>query len=516
MKILRKILYVLAALLALGCAFIVFCAVRPDVTARLKDALYENGTASAESRTTRDDAYAAALADIEEAKNNDGGTAQDNGGAETSREETAQESADPERAGLRSDNAADYVAPRESDIVVPEAVQGKNGYQQIESDARQIDEADADDIRNQLDCGHTGDGLDFDAVYYPYYAMLDDAGRHIYRQIYANAEAVYPTFAPVEGVTSKQLRNIFEAVYNDHPELFWVETAYGCKYISSGQCVEIDLSFNRTAQELDGARSAFDGQVNDIVAGAQGLSGDYEKEKYVHDRLLDLITYNAGAEMNQSAYSALVNGQTVCAGYARAFQHIMQKLGIPCYYCTGFAGESHAWNIVSLDDGFYNVDATWDDSAGGTYDYFNRTDDDYADSHIRQELSVYLPPCRGRAHLGPERSETSAAGGESALRSVYETGVSKDHIFTDIDSYYRDCYDQIMRNGMGDYTFSNVVTGEELAAEIMESYASDAYKEAYMQQALDELGAGYSTWEIVPEPLQGGMYLLTHTMHMRQ
>ena len=212
----------------------------------------------------------------------------------------------------------------------------------------------------QLGTGYTGDGLEFDALYYPYYAMLSEKGQHIYRQIYANANEGYQTFAPVEAVTAAELKNIFSAVYNDHPELFWLETAYSWKYVGNGQCVEIDLQFNRTIQDLENAKSLFDENVNRILLGAQNLSGDYDREKFVHDTLIDRIVYDMGAEMNQSAYSALVNGQTVCAGYARAFQYLMQQLGIPCYYCTGSAGERHAWNIVMLDDGFYNVDTTWD------------------------------------------------------------------------------------------------------------------------------------------------------------
>jgi transglutaminase/protease-like cytokinesis protein 3 len=102
--------------------------------------------------------------------------------------------------------------------------------------------------------------------------------------------------------------------------------------------------------------------------------------------------------MNQSVYSALVNGETVCAGYARAMQYLMQRLGIPCYYCTGYAGQNHAWNIVRLDDGYYNVDVTWDDTPGGEYDYFNRTDAEYAGTHVRQSLSVNLPVCEAQTY----------------------------------------------------------------------------------------------------------------------
>ena len=53
----------------------------------------------------------------------------------------------------------------------------------------------------------------------------------------------------------------------------------------------------------------------------------------------------------------------------------MQNLGIPCYYCRGVAGEPHAWNIIKLYDGYYNVDVTWDDSESGErYAYFNLSD----------------------------------------------------------------------------------------------------------------------------------------------
>ncbi len=183
-----------------------------------------------------------------------------------------------------------------------------------------------------------------------------------------------------------ELKNAFEAVYNDHPELFWVDTAYSCKYKSDGQCAEIDLQFNYTADNLSSEKTTFDQKAKEIIDEAGKLDTDYEKEKYVHDQLISKVEYVDFAKINQSAYSALVNGRTVCAGYARAFQYIMQKLGIPCYYCTGYAGEIHAWDITALDDGYYNVDVTWDDTGSGTYDYFNKSDADFSWNNIRQSL----------------------------------------------------------------------------------------------------------------------------------
>ena len=48
-----------------------------------------------------------------------------------------------------------------------------------------------------------------------------------------------------------------------------------------------------------------------------------------------------GAKYNQTAYSALVNGSTVCAGYSKAFQLLMTKLGIPTYYVVGISKEEN-------------------------------------------------------------------------------------------------------------------------------------------------------------------------------
>lgn len=517
MKVIRKILYILVFLTALLSIFIIVCAFRPTVTERIKTMLYQDSDEEVMADEEADDHYTAQIDSIAYQSQDTEDIGQDNneesvevrddssdgGSTQTDAETGAQGDS------LRSDTTAEYIAPDESEIVVPGDVSGKNGYRQIEGDEEQVDDAAADDLQSQLDYGYTGDGLDFNALYYPYYNMLDDKGKHVYRQIYANADAVNPTFMPVENVNSTQLKNIIAAVYNDHPELFWVETAYSCKFTRAGQCIEIELSFNSTTQEFDSAKNSFEVQAAEIIAGTESMPDNYSKEKYVHDQLLEKVSYNSGAEMNQSAYSALVNGQTVCAGYSRAFQYILQQLGIPCYYCTGYAGESHAWNIVQLSDGFYNVDTTWDDAADGSYDYFNKTDIDYENSHIRQELSVYLPSCNGQMYRGLEQSGDSSDG-QPILKSLADTGVSEDRIFTDINSYYEDCYNQMMQNGIGSYTFYNVISGSGLANEVMAGYRSGDYRDAYMQNAIDTLGVTYCAWEVDSEPLQDDMYLFSH------
>lgn len=530
MRVIRKILYALTALLAFFCLLIMICAVKPEAADKIASVLSSDSSRAAAVDVVTDstDGLGNSVY-LSQGGNDDMGDDSANGAGAENAHPTVGGIQPADRAensrnadGLGSDNKMDYVAPDESDLVVPGDVSGKNGYIQTQGDEQQVDDTAAQDLQNQLDVGFTGDELVIDVLYYPYYAMLDEEGKRIYRQIYANADAVFPVFMPVGNVTATQLRNVFAAVYNDHPELFWLETAYACKYTSAGQCVEIDLKFNRLAQGLNSAKENFNRQVDGIVGEANKLSDNYAKEKYVHDQLLERISYDARAEMNQSAYSALVNGETVCAGYSRAFQYIMIQLGVPCYYCTGFAGESHAWNIIQLSDGFYNVDTTWDDTGGGNYDYFNKTDEDYASNHIREELSVYLPPCNGQLYRNLEQNPVNdsqngsdnSGDDQRTLRSLADVGIAEEQVFSDMGSYYENCYNQAVQSGIGHYTFYNAVVGEQMMNEVHQSYSTDACWDTYLRDATGAVGAHRCSWVVSTEELQDGRYLVTHEIRM--
>lgn len=234
---------------------------------------------------------------------------------------------------------------------------------------------------------------EFDTDYYPYYTFLDDDEKKIYKQIYLNANELVETFKPLVEINVQQLKKVFEAVYDDHPEIFWIDTNYTYKYTANNKCIQITLSYNDTINNIDYNKQIFNKTVDDIVFEANKLSSDYEKEKYVHDYILENVKYDKNSDMNQSAYSALINKKSICAGLSRAFQLIMIRLNIPTYYCVGISNVNHAWNIVKLDDGYYNVDLTWNNSDITKYKYFNKTDEEFSITHTRTGLSLELPKC---------------------------------------------------------------------------------------------------------------------------
>ncbi|MCR4833706.1 MAG: hypothetical protein K5900_09020 [Butyrivibrio sp.] len=123
-------------------------------------------------------------------------------------------------------------------------------------------------------------------------------------------------------------------------------------------------------------------------------SSDYEKAKWVHDYICDTVTYDTvhkhqpgSSHIQSTAYGALYYHTALCQGYAVLAYRLLKELGADVRIITGDSNvsgetEKHAWNLVSIDGLYYNMDVTLDDQDGNT-DFFLKTDDYFKDTHIR-------------------------------------------------------------------------------------------------------------------------------------
>ena len=241
--------------------------------------------------------------------------------------------------------------------------------------------------------GISGENVYVDDDFYIYYTFLNDNEKELYKQVYANASNMYSTFSPTVRINPTELEKTVKAVYYDHPEIFWVDTKFNYKYTEDNNVVEVTIDFNETMNDIETAQANFETVVSEIVDEAKGYSNILDQERFVHDKLLEMVSYDENATLNQSAYSALVLKKSVCAGYAKSFQLIMTRLGVPTYYVIGTAEEEHAWNIVKLGTNYVNVDTTWDDFAINKYKYYNKKDDYFSLDHTRTDDSNLLPVC---------------------------------------------------------------------------------------------------------------------------
>lgn len=96
--------------------------------------------------------------------------------------------------------------------------------------------------------------------------------------------------------------------------------------------------------------------------------------------------------LQYSAYANLIEGFSVCQGYANLIYRMLKEVGIDNRIITGTSFnparedyENHAWNIVKLDGVYHNIDATWDSQYvhwGMEHEYFLLNDEDF-DNHYR-------------------------------------------------------------------------------------------------------------------------------------
>lgn len=222
-----------------------------------------------------------------------------------------------------------------------------------------------------------------------YYSSLSADEKKEYTKIY---NAYMSKNAFTVNVEESSLSKIFNCVLYDNPEIFWVDASYSYSKSPAGFYIEPVYRFSD--EEIETMKMEMSTQVSRIVALAGSDASDFGREKFFHDYICkntvyDLETYGV---FGDSAYSVLIDGKSICEGYARAFKMLLDACGIFNYLVVGNTEndegemEGHMWNVVSVDGELYHVDTTWDDSDGDLgelmYLYFNMTDEDIRKDHF--------------------------------------------------------------------------------------------------------------------------------------
>lgn len=199
-------------------------------------------------------------------------------------------------------------------------------------------------------------------------------------------------------LTEAQVRTVAKALTDDHPEIFWLTGTIG--YYSDNEATVVQMYSGYSPEEVDARVSALRTAVNEFYATVpDGLSA-FERQVTVHDFLIDNVTYDSNADDPNnispdgfSVYGAMVNHVAVCEGYARAFQMLLNGLGVECVGLMGQSqGENHMWNAVKEDDLWYQTDVTWDDQeqSYARHIYCNVSDDFMLQDHTLSPLFTEL------------------------------------------------------------------------------------------------------------------------------
>ena len=204
---------------------------------------------------------------------------------------------------------------------------------------------------------------------------------------------------------------LFETYFifkNDFPQFFWASSAV---LAGSGRIYQLIYEDFANGEVRQSYNKAYREAAEGIIDEASKLYTNYEKALYVHNAICRSNTYayeedgvtavNTG--ISHSLIGSLCFNESVCDGYSKAFQYIMNRLGVDCLLLTGKANGAHAWNMLQMDDSnYYFVDLTWDDvdslSVDIYYQYFMPSGIEFLNTHtptspsgLSSDFISYLP-----------------------------------------------------------------------------------------------------------------------------
>lgn len=147
--------------------------------------------------------------------------------------------------------------------------------------------------------------------------------------------------------------------------------------------------YRHTQKELRQLDQILD-NVADTLIGENADQTREEKIRAVHDYIIDSFDYDVSLK-NYDEYDGFfhpINGKKVmvCQGYSLLTYKLLNKMEIPCKIIMS---NSHSWNIVQLENGYwYHLDCTNDDTEVEANKYNN-----FLKPELEGDIYQYLPSC---------------------------------------------------------------------------------------------------------------------------
>lgn len=174
---------------------------------------------------------------------------------------------------------------------------------------------------------------------------------------------------------------IFLMFNYSNPQYYFINGGYA--YIESrGILVPTFYTEFQSGSKRSQATQAMKNTITSWESTIASAGSTEQKAKAAHDLIAKKVQYddnyltNPENPFHQSAYSVFCDDHSVCAGYTKAFEMLMNGAGIDT---IALLSTDHAWNMIRINDSWYHTDCTWDDMDGYSgyemiYNFFNRSE----------------------------------------------------------------------------------------------------------------------------------------------
>ena len=255
------------------------------------------------------------------------------------------------------------------------------------------------------------------------YSQLNAVGKAVYAKLVDAAERMENVVYVEDcGLKRADAQMVFECFLADNPQFFYVSRQLRYLYedakvkrfylcYTDGETTDtFDAKFKRLTVKADrrtihAKKAELEKKVAEIVALVPGKATDSEKERVIHDYIVDNVDYDTSITLDNvsvegtlphsfDVYGAACEGISVCEGFSKMFQYLCACVGVRATVIQGVANGPHMWNAVCLDGRWYQVDVTWDTCKSGWkkyYGYYNRSAEEMERTHKIDSEHLFVP-----------------------------------------------------------------------------------------------------------------------------
>lgn len=147
-----------------------------------------------------------------------------------------------------------------------------------------------------------------------------------------------------------------------YDELFYINAFSVTVDEESNMVSEIYFNYILTPSKVKEAWNIINNEVENYKLGIKPEWSELEKVLYTNNFLCQNCEYaNNIIDTSHTLYGAFVDKKPVCDGYSHAFRYLLKQVGIDVSIATS-TSMNHAWNLVKIDNEYYHIDVTWNDS----------------------------------------------------------------------------------------------------------------------------------------------------------
>ncbi len=256
---------------------------------------------------------------------------------------------------------------------------------QLPNDLPPVPEVSAEPVPKKATAEDLAVIEDYDTKYFV--KKLDDEAKYrfveLYKAVSSFSEGVVFDTPPSE----KELSLLMILLNYDCPEIIQINGDYFPEYGPDDKVTGLKFSYIMDKKEYSAAVKKLDKELEIMKQKTEGKS-DYETEKIVYDTIFQNTQYLEDDKYAGSIYGTLCRHVGRCEGFSKSFEWFMRKMGFECLalygsqtWNTAALYTNHSWNILKIDDSYYQVDVTADNVQKGdimsnpaNYGFFN-TDD---------------------------------------------------------------------------------------------------------------------------------------------